>query len=51
MRRTSPPLASTVAALFRRFLRMWEFYFCYCEGAFAERYLTDAQLILTRQAA
>jgi cyclopropane-fatty-acyl-phospholipid synthase len=32
------------------FLRMWEFYFSYCEGGFAEGQLGDAQLLLTRQA-
>lgn len=30
------------------FIRMWEFYFCYCEGAFAERYISDAQIILAK---
>ncbi len=32
------------------FLRMWEFYFCYCEGGFLERALGDAQLLLARPA-
>ena len=27
---------------------MWEFYFCYCEGGFLERYIGDAQLIFTK---
>jgi cyclopropane-fatty-acyl-phospholipid synthase len=27
-----------------QFLRMWEFYFCYCEGGFAERAIGDVQL-------
>ena len=31
------------------FLRMWEFYFAYCEGGFAEGALGDAQILLTRQ--
>lgn len=31
-----------------RFVRMWEFYLAYCEGAFLSRYLTDLQLVLTR---
>jgi cyclopropane-fatty-acyl-phospholipid synthase len=32
------------------FLRMWEFYFCYCEGGFAEGALGDAQILLTKSA-
>jgi cyclopropane-fatty-acyl-phospholipid synthase len=31
-----------------RFVRMWEFYLAYCEGAFLARYLGDLQLVLTR---
>lgn len=30
------------------FIRMWEFYLCYCEGSFLERYIGDVQMILTR---
>jgi cyclopropane-fatty-acyl-phospholipid synthase len=30
------------------FIRMWEYYFCYCEGAFLERYLGDAQMIFAK---
>jgi cyclopropane-fatty-acyl-phospholipid synthase len=30
------------------FRRLWEFYFCYCEGGFAERALGDVQLVLQR---
>ncbi|MCW5656707.1 MAG: class I SAM-dependent methyltransferase [Burkholderiaceae bacterium] len=30
------------------FLRMWEFYFSYCEGGFAEGALGDVQIVLTR---
>jgi cyclopropane-fatty-acyl-phospholipid synthase len=30
------------------FIRMWEYYLCYCEGGFAERYIGDAQLILAK---
>jgi len=30
------------------FVRMWEFYLCYCEGGFAERQLGDVQLLLTK---
>jgi cyclopropane-fatty-acyl-phospholipid synthase len=29
-----------------RFLRLWEFYLCYCEGGFLERAIGDAQLLL-----
>ncbi len=32
----------------RRFLRLWRFYFCYCEAGFAERYLGDVQLLLRK---
>ena len=30
------------------FVRMWEYYLCYCEGGFAERQLGDVQLLLTK---
>jgi cyclopropane-fatty-acyl-phospholipid synthase len=30
------------------FVRMWEFYLCYCEAGFAERALGDVQLLLKR---
>ncbi|MGQ0442125.1 MAG: class I SAM-dependent methyltransferase [Methylophilaceae bacterium] len=30
------------------FIRMWEFYLCYCEGGFAERALGDAHLLLVK---
>lgn len=30
------------------FIRMWDYYFAYCEGGFAERYIGDAQLLLTK---
>lgn len=30
------------------FIRMWEFYLCYCEAGFAERYLGDVQIIFTK---
>jgi cyclopropane-fatty-acyl-phospholipid synthase len=30
------------------FVRMWEFYLCYCEAGFAERYLGDVQMLLTK---
>ncbi len=29
------------------FIRMWEFYLCYCEGGFLERSIGNAQLLLT----
>ena len=32
----------------RTFMRLWEFYLAYCEGAFLSRYLNDVQLVLTR---
>jgi cyclopropane-fatty-acyl-phospholipid synthase len=30
------------------FVRLWEFYLCYCEGGFRERQLGDVQMLLTR---
>ncbi len=30
------------------FLRMWEFYLCYCEAGFAERTLGDVQMLLVK---
>lgn len=30
------------------FIRMWEFYLCYCEAAFRERVIGDVQLLLMR---
>ena len=29
-------------------LRLWEFYFCYCEGGFAERHISDVHLLFER---
>jgi cyclopropane-fatty-acyl-phospholipid synthase len=31
------------------FIRMWEFYFCYCEAGFAERALSDVQMLLEKE--
>jgi cyclopropane-fatty-acyl-phospholipid synthase len=30
------------------FVRLWEYYLCYCEGGFAERQLGDVQMLLTK---
>jgi cyclopropane-fatty-acyl-phospholipid synthase len=30
------------------FVRMWEYYLCYCEGGFEERQLGDVQMLLTK---
>ena len=30
------------------FIRMWEYYLCYCEGGFAEKYIGDVQMIFTK---
>jgi cyclopropane-fatty-acyl-phospholipid synthase len=30
------------------FVRLWEFYLCYCEGGFEERQLGDVQMLLTK---
>jgi cyclopropane-fatty-acyl-phospholipid synthase len=34
-----------------RFLRLWEFYLCYCEGGFLERAIGTAQLLYARDGA
>jgi len=31
-----------------RFIRMWEFYLCYCEGGFDERAIGDVQMLLAK---
>ena len=33
------------------FLRLWQYYLCYCEGGFAEGYVGDAQLLLRKAGA
>jgi cyclopropane-fatty-acyl-phospholipid synthase len=30
------------------FLRMWDYYFCYCEAGFLERAIGDVQLLLVK---
>jgi cyclopropane-fatty-acyl-phospholipid synthase len=30
------------------FIRMWEYYLCYCEAGFLERYIGDAQMFFTK---
>jgi cyclopropane-fatty-acyl-phospholipid synthase len=30
------------------FIRMWDFYLCYCEGGFQERVISDAHLLFTK---
>ena len=30
------------------FIRLWEYYFCYCEGGFLERDIGTVQMLLTR---
>jgi cyclopropane-fatty-acyl-phospholipid synthase len=30
------------------FIRMWEFYLCYCEGGFEERAIGDVQMLLVK---
>jgi cyclopropane-fatty-acyl-phospholipid synthase len=32
------------------FMRLWEFYLCYCEGGFFERQLGTVQMLLTKPA-
>jgi cyclopropane-fatty-acyl-phospholipid synthase len=31
-----------------RFIRMWEFYLCYCEGGFRERIIGTAQIAFAK---
>jgi cyclopropane-fatty-acyl-phospholipid synthase len=31
------------------FLRMWDYYLAYCEGAFRERHIGNVQLVLTKR--
>jgi cyclopropane-fatty-acyl-phospholipid synthase len=31
-----------------RFIRMWDYYLAFCEGAFQERHISDFQLLLTK---
>jgi cyclopropane-fatty-acyl-phospholipid synthase len=31
-----------------RFVRMWDYYLAYCEGAFRERYIGDVQLVFSK---
>ena len=33
------------------FIRMWDYYLAYCEGAFRERYISAVQLVMTKAAA
>ena len=33
------------------FIRMWDYYLGYCEGAFAEKYIGDAQILLAKAGA
>jgi cyclopropane-fatty-acyl-phospholipid synthase len=33
----------------KSFVRLWEFYLCYCEAGFAEGQLGDAQVLLARE--
>ncbi len=33
------------------FVRMWDYYLAYCQGAFAERYIGDAQILLAKASA
>ncbi|MHC5011502.1 MAG: class I SAM-dependent methyltransferase [Planctomycetota bacterium] len=33
------------------FIRLWDYYFAYCEGGFRERFLGDVQMVLGRPAA
>ena len=30
------------------FVRMWEYYLCYCEAGFSERHIGDVQMLLAK---
>ena len=30
------------------FMKMWEFYLCYCEGGFIERVISDVHMLLVK---
>jgi len=30
------------------FLRMWEYYYCYCEGAFLEHAIGNVQMLMVK---
>jgi cyclopropane-fatty-acyl-phospholipid synthase len=32
----------------KQFIRMWEYYLCYCEAGFEERYIGDVQVLFTK---
>jgi cyclopropane-fatty-acyl-phospholipid synthase len=32
----------------KEFVRLWEYYLCYCEAGFAERYIGDLQILLAK---
>jgi cyclopropane-fatty-acyl-phospholipid synthase len=36
----------TALGLDARFQRLWDLYLCYCAGAFAERHISDVQMVL-----
>ena len=38
--------AVTALGLDRRLQRLWDLYLCYCAGAFAERHISDVQMVL-----
>jgi cyclopropane-fatty-acyl-phospholipid synthase len=40
--------AVTALGFDESFIRMWEFYLAYCEGGFAERYLSDVQMLMAK---
>ena len=32
----------------KEFIRMWEYYLCYCEAGFRERYIGDVQVLFVK---
>ena len=43
-----PSLVDLERRITQSLLRMWEYYFCYCEGGFLEQTIGNVQLLLTK---
>ena len=48
---TRPATSSPRSGYDERFVRLWDFYFSYCEAGFDERYVSDVQLVYVRPTA
>jgi len=42
------PARGAAAGVPEAFVRMWDYYLCYCEGGFLERQIGDVQMLLTK---